>query len=145
MRSGLSIRARFRIAHVLVPLAFLGLLLTLYLVSGPPRAGAKQGYLIDRAAWGSRQNSGSGRWLVLGPKGDRTSQIGFDTVWTRVRVEDHQAFRAPFAPAARVEECKTTFETEGLRVTAHSCRRGIVHIAIRNDLDQPRLVLVEGH
>jgi hypothetical protein len=141
----LSTRARFRLAHVLIPLAFGGLLFGLYALSGTPRASADDAYTIDRAAWGSRQSSGAGRWLVLGPKGDRTSQVEFDALWTQIRVIDHQAFRAPFAPAGRVDNCKTTFETESLRVTAYSCRGKVIHVVGRNNLDQPRVVLVEGH
>jgi hypothetical protein len=141
----LSTRARFRLAHVLIPLAFGGLLVSLHALSGAPWAGAEHSYLIDRATWGSRQNSAAGRWLVLGPKGDRTSRVEFDAVWTEIRVIDHQAFRAPFAPAGRVDNCKTTFETESLHVTAYSCRGKVVHVVGRNDLDQPRVVLVEGH
>jgi hypothetical protein len=141
----LSTRARFRLAHVLIPLAFGGLLVGLYALSGAPRAQADGDYTIDRAAWGSRQNSGAGRWLVLGPRGDRTSRVEFDALWTKIRVIDHQAFRAPFAPAGRVDDCKTTFETESLHVTAYSCRGKVIHVVGRNDLDQPRVVLVEGH
>jgi hypothetical protein len=138
-------RARFRLAHLLIPLAFASLALGLYALTGT-RSADQRSYLIDRAAWGSRQNSGAGRWLVLGPKGEPTAQIGFDALWTRIRVEDHQAYKRPVAPAGRVQECKTTFQTDRLNVTAYSCRgRGVIHVAIRNDLDQPRVVLVEGN
>jgi hypothetical protein len=138
----MSIRGRFRLAHVLVPLAFVALLLGVYAFSGFNRK--QRSYLIDKAAWGSRQNSGSGRWFVLGPKGHPTSRVGFVALWTELRVEDHQAFKPPVAPPGRVDDCKTTFETEGLRVTAYSCRGRTILVAVRNDLDQPRLVLVEG-
>lgn len=138
----MSNRARFRLAHVLVPLAFVGLFVCVLAFTGGQRK--QRNYLIDRAAWGSRQTSGGGRWFVLGPKRHPTSRVSFVALWTHVRVEDHQAFKAPFSPAGRVDDCKTTFETEGLRVTAYSCRGRAILVAVRNDLDQPRLVLVEG-
>ena len=136
-------RLRFRLAHLLVPLALLGLLAALFVVAAPERS-PRNHYVIDPAAWGSREGTGTGRWIVLGPKGDKTSRIAFDTLWTELRVEDHQAFHRPRAPAGRVQECRTTFETEGLKVTAESCRHGQVRVSARNYLDQPRLVLIEG-
>lgn len=140
----MATEARFRLARVLVVLALLAGLAGTYGLSRTHDAHRERSYVIDAAAWGSRQPSKSGEWFVLGPEGHPTSRIGFEAAWTALRVEDHQAFRAPFAPAGRVDDCQTTFETEGLRVTAYSCRGGPVYVKVHNHLDQPRVVLIEG-